>query len=198
MLRWVLLALGAGAVLSPVGWFVTDHLESDDRFCIGCHLDAETPLHIDNFDDFGGTPPVSMAVAHAVAGNAAHEDGRFRCIDCHGGTGFIGKARVKALSARDAFWYLTGRFDEPDGMHFPLRDEDCTKCHDRFEETGAMVGGDPPFHALPVHNRELGVDCVTCHLSHERGGLERFHFLHPSAVRPQCYGCHPEFEEGQG
>jgi len=195
--------LVAGLMAGPVGWFVTDHLESDNAFCISCHLDASTPLHRDNKADFDARPPVSLAVAHAAAGNDAHEDGAFRCIDCHGGTGLVGRARVKLLSAKDAFWYVTGRFEEPDGMHWPLRDEDCGSCHASFEEREAdwvedadgMGGGgaNPAFHELAVHNRELSASCVSCHLSHERGGLESHFFVHPANVRTQCARCHPEF-----
>lgn len=191
---WFLaIALVAGA---PAGWFVTDHLESDNAFCTSCHLDAETALHRDNAKDFASRPAVSLAVAHAVAGNDGRDDGAFRCIDCHGGTGFVGRARVKLLSAKDAFWYLTGRFEEPEGMHWPLQDADCRGCHARFDERVVEAGGgDPKFHELAVHNQKLGVSCVTCHLSHEREVLRDFHMLQPAVVRAQCAQCHPEFEE---
>jgi len=182
-----------GVVSAPLGWFATDALERDDAFCIACHLDAETPLHIANFDDFRADPAVSsLASAHG----AAEEAGRaFRCIDCHGGTGLIGKARVKLLSAKDAFWYVTGRFDEPEGMHWPLLDEDCARCHGSYEPG---EGVDPGFHEILVHNSELGVSCVECHLSHERGALVDYDYLHPVHVRSQCARCHPEYEEENG
>ncbi len=176
-------------------WVVTDRLEAENAFCVSCHLDAEVPLHRDNDADFRARPPVSLAVAHAAAGNSEREDGAFRCIDCHGGTGFGGRVRVKLLSAKDAFWYVSGRFEEPDGMHWPLRDEDCARCHASFEERAPDDWGDPAFHELAVHNHELGVDCVSCHLSHERGGLPDHFFVHPPEVRAQCARCHPEFED---
>lgn len=191
--RWGRLAgaaIAAGALGGPLGWAVTDRLEQDDRFCIACHLEPDVPLHIDNFEDFRDRPAVSLAVAHAAAGNDAHDDGAFRCIDCHGGTGLTGRARVKLLSAKDAFWYAVGRFEEPDGMRWPLRDADCTWCHASFEERADAAN--PAFHALPVHNVELGVGCVECHLSHERGGLADHDFLHPERVREQCARCHAE------
>jgi hypothetical protein len=194
--RAILVASALAVVAAPLGWRTTDRLEENDAFCTACHLPNGTPLHRSNADDFAARPAVSLAVAHAVAGNDARPDGAFRCIDCHGGTGFAGRARVKALSLRDALVYLTGRFDEPHGMRWPLWDEDCRACHGRFASAPAESWEPPAFHALAVHNRELGVSCVTCHLAHERGGLVDRDFLHPEPVRAACVRCHPELEEG--
>ena len=196
-LGWVGVLAIASAVAAPAGWFVTDHLEQDNAFCTSCHLDSGVPLHLENAEDFAARPAVSLAVIHATAGNDVHADGEFRCIDCHGGTGFVGRARVKLLSAKDAFWYVAGRFDEPDGMHWPLQDADCRKCHGSFEERspGEEAWGDPKFHELSVHNQELGVSCVSCHLSHERDVLTDFHMLEPVTVRRQCAGCHVEYAD---
>ena len=186
--------MGIGVVLAPVGWFGTDYVEQDNDFCISCHLSADVPLHRHNHADFGGEELVSLAVAHARAGNEEREDGAFRCIDCHGGVGFLGKARVKALSAKDALVYLTGSFDEPEGMHWPLLDADCSQCHESFPEPVLESWETPPFHALPVHNQALGVGCVECHTSHEPTSAE-IGFLQPTEVRAQCARCHSEFEE---
>jgi hypothetical protein len=185
------------AIAAPIGWWGSDRIEENDAFCSSCHLPSGAPLHEENAADFAARPAVSLAVAHAVAGNEARADGAFRCIDCHGGTGFLGRARVKALSVRDAAIYLLGEFEEPHGMAWPLRDDDCRKCHAEF--AASPVDVDPPrFHALSVHNRELGVSCVTCHLAHERGGMSSRNFLHPEPVRAACVRCHPEFELGEG
>jgi nitrate/TMAO reductase-like tetraheme cytochrome c subunit len=187
-------AIVAAAVAAPGGWLVTDRLEQDDDFCNACHLPDGVALHRDVRRDFDARPPASLAAAHA--GAAASEG--LRCIDCHGGASLVGRARVKALAAKDAFSYVVGRFEEPDGMRWPLWDEDCTKCHDRFEEGPAEPWRAPRFHEVPPHNVELGVACVECHLSHEAGGDPQASFLHASAVRSQCARCHPEFEEERG
>ena len=179
---------------APAGWLVTDRLEQDNAFCVSCHLSASLPLHRDNLEDFEARPPVSLAVAHAVAGNEARADGVFRCIDCHGGASPIGRARVKLLSAKDAFWYVVARFEEPEGMRWSLWDEDCAQCHDRFAAPTHEAWETPAFHALAVHNHALGVDCVECHGSHEAGSAE-LDFLQPGQVRSQCARCHSEFEE---
>lgn len=190
----IAIGLLAAAVAAPTGWLVTDQLEQDDAFCVSCHLDVETPLHEQKLADFRGRPPVALAAAHAAAGNDAAADGAFRCIDCHGGTGLLGRARVKALSAKDAFWYVVGRFDEPDQMHWPLWDADCRKCHQSYTATSG-ASADPLFHEVAEHNTELPVTCVECHRSHDREGLASHYFVVPDVVRSQCARCHLEFEE---
>jgi nitrate/TMAO reductase-like tetraheme cytochrome c subunit len=195
-LRSGLAATAFALAAAPAGWLVTDALESRNDFCNACHLERpEIPLHIDVRRDFDRRPAASLAALHAA--EAIGEVGRpFRCIDCHGGASFRGKLRVKALAAKDALVYLTGRFSEPTGMRHPLWDEDCVKCHEGFEE-GDDRAAQARFHALPVHNHELGVDCVECHLAHESGGDAGAYFLHAAHVRSQCARCHSDFEEGR-
>lgn len=188
--RFLALALGAGLVAGPTGWFVTDHLEQDDDFCNACHLPSGEVLHATVRADFDAEVPVVLASLHGVA---EHEGRDFRCIDCHGGVGLAGRARVKLLAARDALVYLTGDFEEPHGMAWPLRDEDCSQCHARFDESEA-ASWNPRFHELGVHNADLGVDCVECHLVHEAGGNPQAHFLLADRVRSQCARCHSEYE----
>ena len=190
--RRALLATGAATLIAaPVGWAVTDRLERDNDFCNACHLEAGVVLHEALRADFDARPAATLAAAHADAGA---RDGGFRCIDCHGGTSLAGRARVKALAAKDAFWYVVGHFEEPDGMRWPLWDEDCRKCHDSFEESSAPAWQSPRFHQVPLHNVDLGVDCVGCHSVHEAGGNAAAHFVHADAVRVECARCHPDLE----
>lgn len=182
-------------VAASAGWVVTDRFERDNDFCNACHLGPGVPLHQAVRDDFETRPAETLAGAHAVAGVPGRDAG-FRCIDCHGGTGLVGRARVKALAARDAFWYVVGHFEEPDGMRWPLWDEDCRKCHATFDEGAAGLAWQTPrFHQVPLHNVDLGVDCVSCHQSHEPGGNALAHFIHAESVRVQCARCHPELGE---
>jgi nitrate/TMAO reductase-like tetraheme cytochrome c subunit len=187
----------AAVVLGAVGWLATDRLEQDDDFCNACHLSADVPLHIDIRRDFDARPAASLAGRHGAAPAAHREDGALRCIDCHGGTGLVGRARVKALAAKDAFWYVVGHFEEPRQMRWPLWDDDCRKCHAAFDEDPAPApSGSPRFHELPVHNADLGVGCVECHLTHAPGADPEAFFLHSGPVRAQCARCHSQFEEG--
>ena len=188
MQRGLVIAIGLALLSAPIGWVVTDRLEQDNDFCNACHLEPELPLHEQVRHDFDARPATSLAAAHG------REDD-FRCIDCHGGASWLGRARVKLLAGKDAFWYVVGHFEEPDGMRWPLWDEDCSKCHDRFEpQPEAESWRAPRFHELSVHNVELGVDCVRCHLVHDPGGTDEDHFIHTEPVREQCALCHPEFE----
>lgn len=194
--RLLAAACVGGALAAPTGWLVTDRLEQDDDFCNACHLEPGLPLHLEIRRGFDARPPASLAGRHAAAGNRAREDAGFRCIDCHGGVSLAGRLRVKALAAKDAFWYGVGRFDEPSAMRWPLWDEDCTRCHARFDEERPRSWETPRFHQLAVHNVELGVACVECHEAHETGGAADVFFLRPACVRLQCARCHTEFEEG--
>ena len=190
-----LVAVLGGVGAAPLGWLVTDRLERDNDFCNACHLAPDRPLHLAIRRGFDARPPATLAAAHAAAGVRGRSDPAFRCIDCHGGASLAGRARVKTLAGLDAFWYVTGRFEEPEGMDWPLRDEDCAKCHARFDDTPAPSWQTPRFHQLPVHNVDLAVRCVECHRVHAAGGDADSHFLHADLVRGQCARCHTEFQE---
>lgn len=181
-MRRVAIGLAALSLAAlPAGWVVSDRLESNDAFCVSCHLPAGRPLHERKLDDFRSSPPQSLVAAHAAARS------EFRCIDCHGGTSPLGRVRVKAVAARDALRYLAGRFEEPDHMRHPLWDEDCARCH-----TSYRAERDDSFHALEVHNVDFPLACVSCHRSHVAGRAE-LDFLLPEVVLPACRGCHEEF-----
>lgn len=184
-------ALLLGAISTPIGWQVSDRLESNNAFCTSCHLDASTPLHRDIARDFEHPTASTLASRHAKAVVEGRDDATFRCVDCHGGTGFIGRARVKLLAAKDAFWYVAGRFEEPQHMSVLLRDDDCSKCHAVHPAASGREDGAEPFHALAVHNTNLGVVCVSCHEAHVVGGRAGAYFLRGERVRSECARCHP-------
>ena len=193
VLAAVVLAGLAGAVGGSTGWFVTDALERDNDFCTTCHLTEGVPLHIDIRNEFDGSPPVNLAAVHGAVRveSRAGDDAGFRCIDCHGGTGLMGRARVKVLAAKDAFWYVTGIFEEPHDMKWPLEEADCRKCHAGFE-TKAGEWEAPAFHDITLHNIDLGVGCVECHLVHRPGDAAHYS-LDAQHTRTQCARCHSEF-----
>jgi nitrate/TMAO reductase-like tetraheme cytochrome c subunit len=196
--RALAIAAAVGIVCAPAGWVVTDVLEQRNDFCNACHLEPGAPLHIRIRRDFDAAPPATLAAAHGAARVEGRADAAFRCIDCHGGVGLAGRLRVKTLAARDAFWYVTGHFEEPDAMRWPLRDADCRRCHAHFDESQAEAWQSPRFHQLGVHNVKLGVACVECHQSHVAGGNPDAYFLDAAHVRSRCARCHSEFEEGEG
>lgn len=197
-LVWCAAFAGGALLAGALGWFVSDRLEQHNDFCNSCHLTGPAgpiPLHAKIRREFDARPPVSLAAAHAAAGVKGRTDAAFRCIDCHGGTSLLGRMRVKALAAKDAFWYVTGHFQEPDRMRWPIWDEDCRKCHGTFAGQSWNGVGPEPFHARSVHNTKLGVACVACHSAHGPGGNPDAHFLHPARVRAQCARCHDEFQD---
>ncbi len=93
-----------------------DAVERQNDFCNACHLpDGGGPLHIDIRHDFDARPPHNLAGLHALRVREADAPpDPMRCIDCHGGVGLVGQARVKMLAARDALVWLSGDFEEPD------------------------------------------------------------------------------------
>ncbi len=180
-----LLWIGIAAVVAgaPAGWLASDALESNNDFCTSCHLDAQTPLHADKRRDFDAEPPGSLVAAHRSA------KPELRCVDCHGGASFPNRLRVKAVAARDAVSYVLGRFEEPKQMAHPLWNEDCVKCHARYEPER-----EDAFHAIGVHNLpEFEFDCVQCHRAHPTGRDPALAFLASDDVLPVCRNCHEEF-----
>lgn len=187
--------LGALLALSGVlaiGY--VSHRERDNAFCVSCHGPAgsDRPLHAAIFERYASSarPGPDMATAHAQAAPPV------RCIDCHGGTGVLGRARVLALSARDTALYLARWYREPEGMRIaPLRDADCTRCHDAFPIVSADEGEAAaiPFHGRVEHH-DLPIACVACHEAH-RGGDARLRYVRDETAVPQCRRCHEGFGE---
>ena len=176
-IAFLLMALGG-----PIGWVTTSRLESNNEFCVACHLNEQTPLHEEKMKELMATPPVNLVSLHYQA------DSEFRCIQCHGGASFANQLRVKAVAARDALVYLLGRFEEPVSMDYPLWDEDCAQCHERYETERS-----DDFHAIEDHNLPSFVyRCVDCHVAHFTEGAAQFGFLEPARVRRACQTCHEE------
>jgi len=192
----VLVFVGVSAIVAlPAGWIATDAIERNNDFCTSCHIDGDVPLHRDVRADFERRPPASMAASHAGAiARERPEDPSMRCIDCHGGVGLLGRAKIKLLAARDAAVWLAGRGEEPTEMRHPLVDADCRQCHPTFDPR-VDPHAPEPFHALPVHNIDLGMACVACHTAHVDTGDESFHFLETERVRRRCAHCHSAFEQ---
>jgi nitrate/TMAO reductase-like tetraheme cytochrome c subunit len=194
------LAVGVAAAatgLGAVAWTATDRLEQSNEFCLGCHLERDVRLHAAIGRDFAGAPPTSLAALHASVSAERRHGEEFRCADCHGGTSWPGRARVKLLAAQDAFWYFADRFSEPTSMDWPLWDEDCRKCHADFDTTRSEDELFPRFHELMGHNEALGVGCVECHRAHVTAGDPNRAFLEANHLKTQCARCHSEFRDDQ-
>jgi hypothetical protein len=171
-----------GAAALPVAWWASDRIESDDRFCVACHLEPGVPLHARKFLEFTRPDPAeSLAAAHRRAGDP------FRCVDCHSGTGFVGRGHVKLVSIADGLRWLSGNFREPERMRHPLVSADCAKCHPRFAPER-----DDAFHAIPAHADDFPRSCAECHVAHPATRTPELHFLSRETVLPICRDCHEE------
>lgn len=179
-----------------VGWLTTDRLEANNDFCNACHLPTGAVLHEGIREDFDARPVHNLAGVHGSSRREFEASTRaFRCIDCHGGVGWVGRAKVKLLAAKDAMVWMTGNFDEPDHMQYPLGEADCRQCHRGFvPEAGADLDF-LRFHDLSVHNADLGVTCVECHTVHDGGDESETFYLDATRVRQQCARCHSEYQE---
>jgi hypothetical protein len=184
-----LLALSAAVSVAHV-----TERERDNTFCVSCHgpSGGGARLHADLYARFtsAATPPPDLASAHFRHGS------RVDCIDCHGGVGVAGRARVLALAGFDALKYVARWYEEPKGMRSaPLWDRDCTQCHRGFDIVAAEEGEAAriPFHGRVEHHR-LPMPCVACHTAHEPGD-PRLRYVRDAVALPQCRRCHPGFGE---
>ncbi len=66
MRRGLGIAVVLGALRAPIGWLTTDQLESNNEFCVACHLDDQTPLHEAKMNELMASPPVNLASLHFV------------------------------------------------------------------------------------------------------------------------------------
>lgn len=193
--RWGRRLLLAGAVALASGTAAigyVSHLEQDNRFCVACHRPDGKRLHGELFDRYEAKPPVNLSAAHAAAKKAV------TCIDCHGGVGVDGRARVLSIAAWDTLKYLSGQFKEPERMVVPLRDRECIQCHadhnaGLFPEGGQAGGRD--FHKHSDHRR-LPMTCVECHAAHVAGD-PWLQFVNNRVVLPLCQRCHREMGQEQ-
>ena len=183
-MRWLWIVGTVGLLGAPLGWVLSDELESDDSFCVSCHL-AEAPLHEAKMSDYLSPEAANLAASHRLA------DADFRCISCHRGASWPNRLRVKVVAARDAGMYLLGRFEEPSAMQHPLWSEDCVQCHSGYDPQL-----EDAFHAFDVHNRaDFDHGCVACHQAHPQGGAADFGFVRDEHLKPICRECHEEFLE---
>ena len=197
MNRWKSIAIVtvAGVALC-VGWFATDWLESKNDFCNACHLPGGAVLHENIREGFDSRPVRNLAGVHGASrGGFENGDREFRCIDCHGGVGWMGRAKVKLLAGKDAMVWMTGDFDEPDHMQYPLGENDSRQCHEELATDPNDESESLRFHDLSVHNVDLGVVCVEFHTIHDGGNESATFYLDTTGVRAQCARCHSEYQE---
>ena len=180
---WSVLGITAGIILllagSGLGFAASQ--EENDVFCASCHTQPESTYYERSL---AGTA-VDMASSHHTT-----DDQNSKCIDCHSGSGVTGRLGAMLLGARNAFMFFTHTATQPAPLTVPIRDENCTKCHDDINRQTDLSNH---FHTfLP---RWQAVDpqaarCVDCHPAHTTGGDAAHGFLQADHIAPICERCH--------
>ncbi len=185
----ILLLIGlpvAGAAAFAAGLAATDYLEKDNTFCIACHLSNSQRLHQGKYTTFF---PVDGAIITLAAAHHRGSDTPFRCVDCHNGTTFADKLRIKAQAARDTVAYFLSDFEEPEQMRFSLGNRLCLKCHIPATKRPKKAEA---FHSAK-HHRQLPFVCYECHTAHRQAKSE-MGFLKREIVQPLCDRCHAQLQ----
>lgn len=179
----------------------TSELEKHNDFCASCHTEPETTNFM-RFEMALSDPATDLAAfhhAHAESSVMPH-DPNMRCIDCHVGEGFLGRATVVTLSAYDALRFFTGTAEQPAHVVFNVQNEACLKCHEADvkkyadqPETRFII--DNHYHYKYYQPGAPPVSCTSCHSGHNPGS-EANQFVSNKLAIPVCQACH-QFE-GKG
>ena len=189
ILRWRFLAVGAVvlvlALVGGVGW--VSYQEQDDHFCISCHTQPETQYFDRNTRADATGSAEDLASFH-------HRTKGIRCIDCHVGEGFVGRAQVVSIAAWDAFKHYTGLARQPATIVIAVQNEACAKCH---AQDISAPGFENHFHNKYFDPKLTPpfISCTHCHVTH-RLGDERTAFQFRDAILPRCEYCHQQTGRG--
>ena len=174
-------------VLMVGGVGVSLALENQDIFCASCHTEPESEYYQQS------TQPNPTTLA------AFHTHKQTACIDCHSGSGALGRSEGLVQGAHDLLAFLSGRYHHPAITTNPLSDASCTKCHSNiFGQSGSRGGGDEEsmnghYHRFLVRwqtaDPKNAAHCVTCHTAHTIG-LDGLQFMNQGVVAQQCNNCH--------
>ena len=189
MNKRLLFGLGVLAVLLPVLAVGTAvQLENRDTFCGACHTEPES-----TFLARKAGPASDLASAHALTAEAV------RCIDCHSGRGYSGRAESLLQGARDLAAYASGEYDQPAVTQNPVGDGGCTKCHapyDPVSDPALEINSRSHFHensyidAWNERRRNPAGTCAVCHVAHWAGGQAATGFRSNLFVQESCEDCH--------
>ncbi len=184
-LRFFLIAVFLGTAALFAGVAGVSYKEQDNGFCASCHTQPETE-YVARFE---------RAVAETNANDLAafhHRKKETRCIDCHVGEGFVGRAQVVAIAAWDAVKHYAGIARQPAVIVVPVQNEACSQCH---ADTLARPGFANHEHTKLAERDAPFIRCTDCHVTH-RVGDERNAFQFRDAIFPQCEYCHAEMGKG--
>jgi predicted CXXCH cytochrome family protein len=178
-LRWpIWAALGAVLLFAGAGFATSATLEERDSFCASCHTQPES-----TYFQRTQVAAVDLASQH-------HASATTRCIDCHSGPGFTGRAGAIALGARDLTAWVTHTDQQPAPLTVPVSDATCLKCHGDVVTTRNF---NRHFHAFLARWQSVdnnAATCVSCHGGHTTDGQANLAFLQADRTQQVCDSCH--------
>ncbi len=182
-LSFVVLIAAVGAFVLAIGGIgVALVLENQDPFCAACHTQPEVTYFQQSIQ------PQSTTLA------AFHAQKQTACIDCHSGSGLLGRSKGLQQGAHDLLNYLVGSYHRPAVTTNPLGDDSCVKCHgDVLNQTRAgsrAMNGH--YHQFLPRWQELdsnAAHCTTCHTAHANS-LASLAFMAQGKVGQVCDQCH--------
>ena len=178
---WFGIAAGIIFLLAAGGLGYAANKEESDAFCASCHTQPESTYYERSL----AGKPVDLASSHHTG-----DSQNSKCIDCHSGSGMIGRIDAILLGSRNTFRFFTHSDTQPAPLTVSIGDENCTKCHDDLNRQTDLSNH---FHAYLARWQSAdphAASCVDCHTSHTTGGDAAQGFLRASDTGPVCEGCH--------
>ncbi len=122
---------------------------------------------------------------------SAHKAEAVRCIDCHSGSGIVGRVGAELLGARNAAAWYTGTAVQPAKLTFAINDVTCLKCHAQMLTRGEERNNH--FHVFLARwqaaDPKAGT-CAICHAGHATDGDASTRFMNDARTQAVCEACH--------
>ncbi len=183
-LMWGGIAVVILAVAGALSGFGAMQMENRDAFCASCHSDPESTY-------------VSRSTAAAPADLASfHTPKQTRCIDCHSGSGPLGRPAALILGARDLLAWVTKTARQPAPLTHPISDATCLKCHANLYQSQDFNNH---FHLFltrwQAKDGSKAGTCVSCHQAHTPDGDTTIAYLHQQRTVQVCQACHASIRQ---
>lgn len=199
--KWIWAVVGAaalGVLLAAGGFAFAATQETHDPFCASCHTQPESTF----FQRSTDTQPVDLASFHSEQATPT------RCIDCHSGTGVVGRVQAELLGAHNALAWYTGTAVQPAKQTVPIQDANCLKCHQDVVQRGyvpkttiqGLAGRRGGEEGGPNHWHERlaewqaaspqAATCTSCHSGHGTDGAAATGFENLPTTQAMCDACH--------
>ncbi len=177
---WIIPAL---VVFIPLGLagvtgFTAMQFENHDSFCASCHSQPDS----DYYQRESAAAPVDLATFHA--GKSV------RCIDCHSGSGILGRPSALMLGAHDLMAYISKNYPQPAPLTRPISDGSCLKCH---SDVPLRQDFNNHFHFFLAKWQSMdpqAAHCVDCHKSHSTQVDASAGFMNQDTTLQVCQKCH--------